>query len=160
VKNPPKNKVLTFYDAFCTENLVKNRQNLLFLLKREYLKITPKYRTHHRKVLETWNLAKLYTKIIQREISGHFFDFWLFCQNMGRCRPKITKKERILACSVPYFGKNIKNKKSGLKFFFVLFLCTTWPNLRFLALFYDEFYTCAILRVGRRIAHFLRRYAA
>ena len=94
----------------------QNRQNPLFLQKRKYLKITPKYRTHRKKVLETWNLAKLYTKIVQKEISGHFFDFWLFCQNMGRCRPKITKNREFWPAAPQISAKKSKIKKVAWNF--------------------------------------------
>ena len=42
MKNVQKNAALAFYDAFYVQNLVKNRENPYFSLKREYLKITPK----------------------------------------------------------------------------------------------------------------------
>ena len=43
----------------------------------------------------------------------------------------------------PRFWQKSQKSKSCQKFFFVLFLCTTWPNFRFLAPFYGEFYTLA-----------------
>ena len=53
VKKSTKNVVLAFYGVFYTENWAKNKENPLFLLKGKYLRITKKYRSQCRKVLET-----------------------------------------------------------------------------------------------------------
>ena len=118
VKKSPKIAALGFFVVFYTENWAKNRENCLFSQKHIYLKITPKVSIPRRKVLETWNLAKLYTKIVQKEISGYFFDFWLFCQNLGRCRPKITKNWEFWPAAPQITAKSQKSK-SGLKFLLV-----------------------------------------
>ena len=88
MKNARKNASLAFYHAFYVQNLVKIKKNPLFSLKREYLRITKKYRSQCRKVLETWNLAKLGSKVIQKEILGRFFDFQVFRPDSQVFRPK------------------------------------------------------------------------
>jgi len=109
--------VLAFYGMFYTENWVKNKENPLFSLKREYLRITKKYRSQCRKVLETWNLAKLGTKVIQKEILGHFFYFRVFRPDSQVFRPK----NRIF----PNFRP--KTRESGWK----IRKSKKWPHISF-----------------------------
>ena len=132
-----KSAALAFYHAFYTENWAKNRENPYFSLKREYLKITPKLTSRRRKVLESWNLAKLYTKIVQKKFLATFLIFDFFAEIWGAAGKKSQKIENFGLQRPIFWQKSWKSKK-WQKFFFVLFLCTTWSNFSFLALFYGD----------------------
>ena len=114
MKNSRKNVAFAFYRALYDKNWAKIREIPLFSQKCEYLKITQTTKAFYPKVLEMWNLAKLWTNRGQKDCGIHFFhflNFWpdllVFCQKIGKKRVFFSETRQNTA-------KNSKNPKSEL----------------------------------------------
>ena len=134
MKNSRKNAALAFYHALYDKNWAKIREIPLFSQKCEYLKITQTTKAFYPKVLEMWNLAKLWSNIGQKDCGIHFFCFFEFLAWFAGFSPKNRQKTRFFAETRQNTAKNPKNQKSESHNLFGLYLSITWPNFTFLAL--------------------------
>ena len=116
-----ENYILWIFLKISAENRPIFAKNGSRALKSRYLKITFLNRSQERKVLESWNLAKLEKKWVQKINGDQNFGFCIFWLRNPLC----VVQNRFWTAHIQFFTQKMQNSKIWtLTFFWIHFFST------------------------------------